>query len=231
MSGTRIALLFLYAFASMTLPILLLVSIDYSKVWTPVISMWAFAYVAFGLIQIFIVFPMMGSWAASVKPESTVRLTGEELEAKLLSLNDDKLPFTVTRDSKDPDRLVALWKIADERWMEIFAARRLSVQYELRMKVEEKKGVVLAQDNLRRFEYTGGVGRRGASFSRKFSFFRGISLFQYERGIQYGVIYKDGALKIDYSYNYRFDMAEVKTPIIQIVTSSGWEFRPVIFIR
>jgi len=232
LTGRRIALLFAYAFGSMTLPVLIgIATLKPSQEWTSTVSWWAFAYVLYGLIQVFLVFPMMGSWAAAVMPETDMSLSGEELRMKLLSLNDEKLPFAVTGDPKDPGRLVAMWRIADEKWIELFAARGLRIQYELRLRILKEKRMVLAQDNFRRFEYVGRVGRRGVRFTWHFSFFRGISLFQFERGLQYGVVHKNGELKIDYAYDYRFDITEVKNPIVQIVTGSGWEFRPVIFIH
>lgn len=230
MSARRIAVLFLYAFTSMTLPVLLLLAITSgSTAWTTTISWWAIAYVAWGLVQIFLTFPIMGSWAAAIMPQTSVRAPSADLKMKLLSLNNEKLPFIVTQDPKKADRLVALWKIADEKWIELFAARGLRIQYELRMKIDEDKGRVLAQDNFRKFEYTGGIRGGDVKFSRQLSFFKGIQLFQYERSAQYGVIYKDGQLKINYAYNYKFNINEVKNPVIQISTGSGWEFRPVVF--
>jgi hypothetical protein len=232
LTGRRIALLFVYAFGSMTLPVLIgIATLKPSQEWTSAASWWAFAYLGYGLVQVFLVFPRMASWAAAVKPETNMSLSGEELRMRLLSLNDDKLPFVVTGVSKDADRLVAMWKIADEKWTELFAARGLRIQYELTLKILKEKRVVLARDNFRRFEYSGEVGRKGIQFTRQFSLFRGISFFQYERGLEYGVVYKNGKLKIDYAYDYRFDIAEVKHPIVQIVTRSGWEFRPVVFMH
>jgi hypothetical protein len=232
MSGRRIAFLFLYAFGSMTLPVLLGIAFfNHTQEWTSTVTWWAVAFVAYGLIQVFIAFPLMGSWAAAVMPQTSTAVPSEELAMRLLSLNDEKLPFSVAHDSKDPDILVAKWKIADEKWIELFAARGLRIQYELRLKILNAKRVVLAHDNFRRCEYSGGIDQRGVKFTQQFSFFKGISLFQYERGVQYGVVYKSGKLKIDYAYDYKFDLAEVKNPIVQIVTGSGWEFRPVVFLH
>ena len=236
MSGPRIAILFIYAFASMTFPVVLLLAIN--QYTGQALTSWIennfavtiLGYLAYGFAQVFLIFPTMGSWATAVKPRSKVSLPIEELRKRLLSLNDDKLPFAVVQDSKDPNRIIASWKIADEKWIELFAARGLRMQYELRMKLVEEKGVVKAQDNFRKFEYVGRVGGKGIKLGSGFSFSKGISLFRYERGLQYGVIYKDGQLKIDYAYNYTFNMAEVKNPIIEIVTGSGWEFRPVVFL-
>jgi len=237
MSGRRIAFLFIYAFASMAFPVVLLLLINEYR--GHVLTSWIvnnlavtiLGVVAYGFAQIFLIFPRMGSWAATVEPRSRARLPSEELRKRLLSLNDEKLPSGVLQDPKDPNRIVASWKIVDEKWIELFAARGLRMQYELRMKLVEGEGVVKAQDNFRKLEYIGGVGGKGVKLGSRFPFFRGISLFQYERGLQYGVIYKDGKLKIDYAYKYTFDMAEIKNPVIEIITGSGWEFRPVVFLK
>jgi len=237
MSGRRIAFLFIYAFASMTFPVLLLLAMnEYSG---HALTFWIennlavtfLGFLAYGFVQIFLIFPMMGSWAAAVEPRSEVRLSSEELRKRLLSLNDEKLPFAVVPDSEDPNKIIASWKIVDEKWIELFAARGLRMQYELRMKLVKDNTIVKAQDNFRKFEYVGGVGGKGVKLGSRSSFFKGISLFQHARGLQYGVIYKDGKLKIDYAYNYTFDMAEIKNPIIEIITGSGWEFRPVVFLK
>jgi len=57
------------------------------------------------------------------------------------------------------------------------------MQYELRMGLVKGKGVVKAQDSFRKFEYVGGVGGKGVKLGSRSSFFKGISLFQYERGL------------------------------------------------
>jgi len=231
MSGRRIAFLIVYAFACTILPVVLLLAtvnyIDSMQITSNLAAIFL-GYLVYGLAQVFLIFPMVGSWAVAVEPRSKVRLASEELRRRLLSLNDDKLPFVVMQDPKDPNRIIASWRITDEKWIEFFAARGLRMQYELRLKIIKDKGVVLAQDGFRRFEYTGGVGGRGIKFAFQLSFFKGISLFQYERGVQYGVIYKDGKLKIDYAYNYTFNIAEIKNPIVDLITGSGLEFRPAV---
>jgi len=237
MSGRRIALLFIYAFAAMTVPVfvaLLLTEFGDPGLGSRIVSNLAPAslvFLVYGLVQVFVIFPLLGSWAAAVGPESEVRLPTEELRRRLLSLNDESLPFAVVQDSDDPSRITVSWKIADEKWIELFAARGLRIQYALRMRLLEAKGVVEAQDNFKRFEYAAGLGARGIGFGSRLSFFRGIGLFQYQRGLRYGVIFKDGELKIDHACNYRFSMPEIKNPIIDIVTESGWAFKPVVFLR
>jgi hypothetical protein len=86
---------------------------------------------------------------------------------------------------------------------------------------------VLAQDRDRTISWGGGVARLGGSWS----FFRGITFFQYERGALFGLFFKDGHWTTT-AYDYRFCLAEMKNPLIQAVVGSGWTFAPVVtFLR
>lgn len=234
MNGRRIALLFGYAFASFIVPTLILLALNNLR--DQIVTSWIMnnllvtfvVILVYGFGQLYLWF-LMGSWAAAVQPTTAEKVPIRELKQRLLSLNDDRLPFELVQHPTK-NRITARWKIVDEKWIEIFAASGLKIQYEFRLKFVEGKAIVLAQDYFRRFEYTGGVGMKGVRFAYQFSFFKGISFFQYERGAQYGVLIKDGRLQIDYAYNYKFSFSEVKNPIIEILTGSGWEFRPVVFL-
>jgi len=118
----------------------------------------------------------------------------------------------------------------ETKWIEVFAASGLKMQYELRMRLVPERKQVRAQDNFRRITYFAGLACPGVKLSWSFSLFKGISFYQYERGRLYGLIYKDGELKIDDAYNYKFNISEVKNPIIKIVTNSGWAFRPSVML-
>jgi hypothetical protein len=235
MSARRIIILFVYAFASMFIPVFVILGLNdmlhgLLTIWIEKnLTITVILFLIYGFAQIFIWF-RMGLWAGAVEPKKNGRVSIDELRKTLLSLNGDKVPFVVVQDPQRNDRIKAFWKIADDKWIEIFAAKGLTVQYELRMKILEERGIVFAQDNFRKFEYTGGVGHRGVEFAFQFSFFKGISFFQYERGVSYGFIYKNGKLKFDDAYNYRFNLSEIKNPIIDIITGSGWEFRPTVFM-
>jgi hypothetical protein len=153
----------------------------------------------------------------------------------LLGLNDDKIPFEIIVDQKNPDKLVASWKIVDSKWIDIFSANKLSVYYELRLRLVERPGRALyvkAQDYKRALSFT--VGSDGLTLCKirvayNFNVNKGVMLYGYDRGLLFGLIYKDGQFKIDYAYNYRFMMSEIKNPIMTVITQSGWEFKPTMF--
>jgi hypothetical protein len=66
-------------------------------------------------------------------------------------------------------------------------------------------------------------------FAFSFSFFRGIVFGQWEYEKQFGLIFKDGDLTFDTAYEYKFSLSELKNPIVNIIVSSGWSFKPVMF--
>jgi hypothetical protein len=70
------------------------------------------------------------------------------------------------------------------------------------------------------------VTPRGGVVGWSWSFFRGINFFQYERGVQVGLFFKDG--QWTKAYNYRFNLAEMKNPLIEVIAGSGWTFAPVV---
>lgn len=177
------------------------------------------------------------TWATMVYGRHDVDpVSMEEMRYRLLALNDEKIPFEIIVDKRNPNKLVARWKIVDSKWIQIFSINRLTKYYELRMRLVDRgsKGrYVKAQDYLKEMEYVAGTDGipplriRVRYFS---NLTKGIMLYHYDRGFLYGLIYKDGQFKIDYAYNYRFVTTEIKNPIIQIITQSGWDFKPTIFL-
>ena len=236
MTRSRLAILLSYSFASVIFPVLLLVALN--QYTGQMLTSWIknnvevkiLGCLVYVIVQVFVVFPIMGSWATAVRSQSKSILPAEDLRKRLLSLNNGRLPFIVAQDPADQNKMTASWKIADEKWIELFAARGLTMQYQLRIKLVERKAIAKAQDNYRKFEYVGEAGRKEFRLRYIFSFFKGISLFRYERGLHYGVVFKDGKIKIDYAYNYKFKLDEIRNPIVEIITVSGWEFRPVVFL-
>ena len=163
-----------------------------------------------------------GAWAARVPPAPGVPpVPVETLRARLLAVNDFDLPFQVREESNG--RLVAEWRIADARWMELLEAGGLHKAHWIYMELDPSERKVRAQDRDRTVSWSGGVSRFGWSFS----FFRGISFSQYERGAAVGLFFKDGEWTTT-AYNYRFSLPEMKNPLIEAVVQSGWTFAPVI---
>ena len=162
-----------------------------------------------------------GSWAAEISPPArTAPVTAKTLRARILALNDLDLPFQVREESGG---LVAEWRIADDRWIGLMEAGGLHDLHRIYIDLDPERHQARSLDVRRTVEWSAGIGEVSASFS----FFRGISFFQYDRGIQLGVFFRDGRWTTR-AYDYRFVLSEMKTPLVQAIVGSGWRFTPVV---
>jgi hypothetical protein len=164
-----------------------------------------------------------GSWAGSIPPaHGAAPVPAESLRARLLAVNRLGLPFQV-REERPGGRLVAEWRIADARWLGPMEVGGLAKAHQVYLELDPGARKVRAQDRDRTVSWGGGVARLGWSWS----FFRGINFFQYERGVVVGLFLKDGRWTTT-AYNYRFQLSEMKNPLIQAVVEGGWTFAPVV---
>lgn len=172
----------------------------------------------------FLTIPMyrMGSWVGTVKPQPGVEpVDAAELLARLLAVNELDVPFHIVQDKKG--KLVAEWRIADAKWAGPMEAGGLKMVHKIKLELDARKNRVMAQDREWGCSFRAGIGR----FSMFGSFFVGIDFFSYDRAAEYGLLFKNGRLVFGAAYNYRFQLSEMKTPLINVVTGSGWTFRPV----
>ena len=99
----------------------------------------------------------------------------------------------------------------------------LTKAHQVCLELDPGRHRVLAQDREWTVSWSGGVAGLGWSWS----FFRGISFFQYECGAAVGLFFQDGRWTTT-AHDYRFDLAEMKNPLIRAVVESGWTFAPVV---
>jgi hypothetical protein len=166
-----------------------------------------------------------GAWAASLPPApGAAPVPAETLRARLLAVNDLGLPFQVA-EAGPGGQLVAEWRIADARWIGLMEAGGLAKAHQIHLQLDPGARTVWAQDRDRTISWSAGVARPRWSWS----FFRGISFFQYERGLAAGLFFKDGRWTTT-AYNYLFHLAEMKNPLIRAIVESGWTFAPVVWM-
>ena len=153
--------------------------------------------------------------AAGVSPVSK-----DALVAKIKALSTDKTPFVVG-PSDESDLLVQL-NIVDAKWYEIFAKAGLTKTYRIFLLLDDAAHEVRALEEMGELSWKEGVP--SVSFSAEF--FRGRTLGQKEFGTAYA--FKDKSPgSFGKVYEYRFDVNDVKGPLIEVVTSSGWSYVPV----
>lgn len=152
-------------------------------------------------------------------------LPRDDLVGKLKALDRPELPYRVSEGPRG--ELVLEWKFADAKWWGIMAKAGVRKAYRLRLGFDERHKKVKAIDEFTEIEWD-AQGLSAPSVRFRFKFFRGVTLARYERSVAYGFRgpFGQGGGKV---LDYTFDMMELKGPVIELVTSSGWKFQPVIW--
>jgi outer membrane protein TolC len=143
-----------------------------------------------------------------------------ELEQRLLALNNEQVPFAVAPSAESD--LAANWKIVDANWHEIFAKAGLEKSHTILLRLDESKHEARALEEASTVAWEAGVPRLTISIEKT----RGRTLGSKEFGTGYAF---KGVNPLDFGqvYNYRFNVSEMKDPIIKTVTDSGWSYVPV----
>ena len=147
---------------------------------------------------------------------------------KILALNDPSRPYRVVKGTNTD--LTAEWKIADAEWYGIFNKNGLRQAYRAFLLVDEERHSVRCCEELGTVSWTVGLNGLVPTVSFRKAFFRGRILYKKEYAKGYGLkqLAPPEAGKV---YDYKFDIDEIRGPIILTVEDNGWEWVPVTAIR
>ena len=156
--------------------------------------------------------------------EGVAPVAAADLKQKLLGLNNEQVPFAVTQGpgGKEGD-VVAEWKIVDAQWLEIFAKASIEKAHRIYVTLDEKSNEARILEESWEVEWRAGVPQLSLSAEA----FRGRTMGSKSFGTAYAW---KGVNPLDYGqvYSYRFDASEMKDPIAEVVTGSGWTYKPVL---
>ena len=148
-------------------------------------------------------------------------LPQQELLDRLMALNRPTAPYRLVDGIAEKVDLVAEWRIVDAQWYEIFGKAGLSKVFRIYLKLHPEAHEVRAMD--REYSVSWSAGVPTVSFA--VSAFRGQT-----QSIEFGKAYAfTETLAPGQVYNYRFDTREIKKPIQDAVTGSGWTYKGVAF--
>jgi hypothetical protein len=185
--------------------------------------------VVFVLVYAAIQFPIwnrVASWAAAVRPKAGIQAVSEpEVRQRLLAINTLDAPFRVVE--KRGKKLDVVWRLADAKWVGLMTANKVSRVEIMRLRLSDRDKSCRAVEISKAIKASADGTTLQFAFS--FSFFRGIVFGQWEYEKQFGLIFRDGSLTFDTAYEYKFSLSELKNPIVNIIVSSGWSFKPVMF--
>ena len=143
---------------------------------------------------------------------------------RLLALNDASKPYHITK-GVDTD-LIAEWKIVDAEWYGVLNKNGLKQAYKALLLVDESRHSVRCCEELGTVSWNVGVKGPIPTVSYAQSFFRGRILYSKQYAKAYG-LRKLAPPEPGKVYEYKFDVNEIRGPIILTVEESGWEWVPV----
>jgi hypothetical protein len=156
--------------------------------------------------------------------EGVAPVPPDELQRRLLALNSDQIPFAVSPGSGgEGGDVLAEWKIVDANWVEIFGKAGIEKSHRIYLTFDPSENEVRVLEESWDVEWRAGVPQMSVSAEA----FRGRTLGSKSFGTGYAF---KGVNPLDYGqvYNYKFDVSEMKDPLAEVVTSSGWTFKPVM---
>ena len=172
----------------------------------------------------FFIFGRAASWVDRTPAVPGVEpVAAETLMQSLLSINEQDVPYTIKRGSRD-NELVIDWRYADAKWLDLMRLHGMSKGYRLVLRFDEGAHNVRAQDRYASFDWSAGPNLLALDWNISL----GITFYEYRHERVFGLQFRDGKPTFDLSYAYTFDLNELKQPMIEIIRHSGWNFRPVI---
>lgn len=152
-----------------------------------------------------------------VTPDASMQAVRE----RIMALNRPSAPYQIVDGQSKGVDLIAEWKIVDAQWYEVFSKANLTKVFRIYMKFDPGRREVRAMDEELNVSWNNGL----PSLSAERSFFRGQ-----KSSISFGTGYAfTENLTPGQVYKYKFSTNELKKPIQDAITASGWSYRGVAF--
>ena len=151
-------------------------------------------------------------------------ISKEALISRLLALNNPTEPYRIIR-SEDTD-LIAEWKVVDTSWHGVFNKSRLRGAYRMNLLVDAGRHSVRCYEEFGSVSWSAGTRGLIPSVRYRKGFFGGRVLCKKGYGKGYGIKNLPGP-EAGRAHDYKFDINDIRRPVIAVVEESGWEWVPV----
>ena len=166
------------------------------------------------------------AWAGSSPAKAgAAPVSATELRSRLEAVNSLDVPFRLDRGERE-DELVATWRYADAKWIDLARARGMHRMHRIKLKLDATAGIARATDAYANYDWSAGLGGAGIEWKSGL----GIVFFHHEHQRVFGLqLDEQGRFQPELSYAYTFNLQEMKSPLIEAVTRAGWTWRPVVW--
>jgi hypothetical protein len=143
----------------------------------------------------------------------------------LLALNQQSVPVQVIA-SPSHDTLEITWRYADARWFDLMRAHKMRRTHKLVLTLDEHSHTARVLEYWSAFDASAGPNDLRLNWTAS----RGMQFFEFERRQIFGVqLDVSGKPTGELSKACTFNLQELKQPVIEAITGSGWTWQPVMW--
>lgn len=166
------------------------------------------------------------AWAAcSPAAPGVAILDTAALRDRLLAVNRADVPVSVT--TRDDGRTIEVtWRYADARWFDLMRVHQMRRAHRLVLELDEAAHKVRVREYWSAFDASAGADGLRLDWHAA----TGMQFFQVEHRRVLGVqLDPEGRPTSELSKAYTFNLQELRGPVIEAVTTSGWAWQPVMW--
>ena len=118
------------------------------------------------------------------------------------------------------------WRYGDARWFDLMRAHKMRRTHKLVLGLDEESHTARVREYWSAFDASAGPNDLRLSWTAA----RGMQFFEIEHRRVFGVQLDPGGKPTgELSKAYTFNLQELKQPVIEAVTGSGWTWQPVMW--
>ncbi len=141
-------------------------------------------------------------------------------------MNQQKIPVQVVASPDSDNTLEITWRYADAQWFDLMRAHKMQRTHKLVLALDEQSYKARVREYWSAFDASAGPNDMRLSWTAA----TGMQFFQFEHRRVVGVqLDASGKATGELSKASMFNLQELKQPIIDAVTISGWTWQPVMW--
>jgi hypothetical protein len=166
------------------------------------------------------------SWSVRQPPHPRTRPEpATSLRDRLLALNQQEIPVQIIT-SPNSDTLEITWRYTDAQWLDLMRTHKMRRTHKLVLGFDEHSHTARVREYWSTFDASAGPDDLRLNWTAA----RGMQFFEFEhRRVFGGQLDANGKPTGELSKAYTFNLQELKQPIIEAVTASGWTWQPVMW--
>jgi hypothetical protein len=184
------------------------------------------AFLAINLALAVFWFFKASAWSVRQSPQPTKQPEPASfLRDRLVSLNQPDVPIQVIT-ATEGNAVDVTWRYGDAQWFDLMRAHKTRRTHKLVLGLDETSHTARVREYWSAFDASAGPDNLSLNWTAA----RGMQFFEFEHRRVFGVqLDASGKPIAELTKAYTFNLQQLKQPVIEAVTASGWTWQPVIW--